>query len=42
VIVVDAQSEDKDQVAVAPFFPSGSLVDGVAAALITHVRLHAT
>lgn len=31
------QKADKDQSAVAPYYPSGSLVDGVAAALITHV-----
>ncbi|KAH9571116.1 hypothetical protein CY35_02G076000 [Sphagnum magellanicum] len=40
VLETDEQkSEDKDQVAVAPFFPSGSLVDGVAAALITHCQI---
>jgi hypothetical protein len=36
------QKADKDQLAVAPYYPSGSLVDGVAAALITHVRDYCT
>ncbi|KAG0602217.1 hypothetical protein M758_11G168400 [Ceratodon purpureus] len=31
----------KDQAAVVPYYPSGSLVDGVAAALITHCQLRA-
>jgi len=31
----------KDQATIAPYYPSGSLVDGVAAALITHCQLQA-
>lgn len=32
------QRAKKEQATVAPYYPSGSLVDGVAAALISHVR----
>jgi len=32
-----SQKAKKEQATIAPYYPSGSLVDGVAAALITHV-----
>jgi len=35
----EQKKADKDQLAVAPYYPSGSLVDGVAAALITHCQI---
>ena len=43
IVVFLFQKAKKDQAAVVPYYPSGSLVDGVAAALITHVgfsRIH--
>lgn len=33
------QKAKKEQATIAPYYPSGSLVDGVAAALISHVRI---
>ncbi|KAJ7562051.1 hypothetical protein O6H91_03G053200 [Diphasiastrum complanatum] len=39
-LTTDAQrSEDKENQPIAPYFPSGSLVDGLAAALLTHCQL---